>query len=57
MAETTVKFKCPECQASLEAGSKLTGKTGKCPNCNNEITVPAEGDQMPNKEKETSEKQ
>lgn len=57
MASMTVKFQCPQCQAQLEAGNKLVGKTGKCPKCNNEITVPAEGEQMQNKEKETSKKE
>jgi ribosomal protein L37AE/L43A len=57
MASMTVKFQCPQCKTQLEAGIKLASKTGKCPNCDNEITVPAEDDQMPNKEKETSEKE
>jgi hypothetical protein len=57
MASMTVKFQCPQCQKQLEAGNKLVGKKGKCPNCNNEITVPAENEQIPNEEKETSKKE
>lgn len=56
MAETTVKFKCPECQTSLEVGSKLIGKTGKCPNCDKVITVPDKDEQMPDKGSETVKK-
>jgi DNA-directed RNA polymerase subunit M/transcription elongation factor TFIIS len=57
MASMTVKFQCPQCQTMLEAGSKLVGKTGKCPNCDNEITVPAESEQVPKQETKTTKKQ
>jgi len=40
MAGMTVKFRCPHCQVQLEAGIKLIGTTGSCPNCGKEITVP-----------------
>jgi hypothetical protein len=35
-----IKFKCPHCQALLEAGSDLAGKKGTCPKCSKAITVP-----------------
>lgn len=57
MTDMRVKFKCPHCQTSLEAGSKLIGKKGKCPNCGNEITVPEKQVQIPNNEKETPRKE
>lgn len=56
MAVMTVKFKCPHCLTLLEAGSKLIGKAGKCPNCGKEITVPDKDDQMPDKGSETEKK-
>jgi len=36
-----MKFACPHCGQSLEAGNSLSGETLKCPSCNEEITVPA----------------
>jgi len=35
-----INFKCPHCQATLQAVSNLAGKPGICPKCNKEITVP-----------------
>ena len=35
-----INFKCPHCQATLQAVSSLAGKQGMCPKCNKEITVP-----------------
>ena len=35
-----INFKCPHCQATLQAVSNLAGKPGMCPKCNKEITVP-----------------
>lgn len=43
--DMTVKFRCPHCQAQLEAGVKLMGKTGSCPKCGQEITVPQKDSQ------------
>ena len=37
-----ITFKCPHCQASLQAVSDLAGKPGSCPKCNKDITVPQE---------------
>jgi phage FluMu protein Com len=36
----TINFKCPHCQATLQAVSSVAGKQGMCPKCNKEITVP-----------------
>jgi len=57
MTDMTVKFKCPHCLTSLEAGGKLIGKTGKCPNCGKEITVPDKDDQMPDEGSKTAKKE
>jgi len=35
-----IEFKCPHCQASLQALSEVAGTKGNCPKCNKEITVP-----------------
>ncbi|MGD2094087.1 MAG: hypothetical protein PVH77_03670 [Phycisphaerales bacterium] len=51
--EMTVKFKCSHCLTSLEAGSKLIGKTGKCPYCSKEITVPEKDEQASGEGNET----
>jgi hypothetical protein len=37
-----IEFKCPHCQAPLNANDDLAGKTGNCPKCGKEITVPAQ---------------
>jgi hypothetical protein len=56
MVKAIVKFKCSHCQQSLEAGSKLIGKTGKCPFCGKEITVPDKDEQVTNEESQTPKK-
>jgi hypothetical protein len=35
-----IDFKCPHCQIGLQVGSDFAGKTGACPKCKKEITVP-----------------
>ncbi len=54
MAEITVKFKCPNCQVQLEAGAKLAGTKGTCPNCGKEITVPEKDTQTQSGKGETA---
>jgi len=49
-----IAFDCPHCQKLLQAGTKLAGTKGKCPNCRKEITVP-EKDSASNGEEEEPE--
>jgi DNA-directed RNA polymerase subunit RPC12/RpoP len=35
-----ISFKCPHCQAALQAGSDFAGKDGNCPHCKKKVTVP-----------------
>jgi Zn finger protein HypA/HybF involved in hydrogenase expression len=51
----TINFKCPHCQATLQAVNNLAGKPGLCPKCNKEISVPQET-QTKSEEKETTNK-
>jgi hypothetical protein len=37
-----INFKCPHCQTALQVGSDFAGKTGVCPKCKKEVTVPAQ---------------
>lgn len=55
--DMTVKFRCPHCQVHLEAGIKLMGTTGSCPNCGKEITVPEKDEHTPGEKKETATKE
>jgi hypothetical protein len=48
-----INFKCPHCQASLQAVSNLAGKSGTCPKCKKDITVPQEAEKQ-SEEKETA---
>jgi hypothetical protein len=50
-----VQFKCPHCQASLQAVSNLAGKPGICPKCNKEITVPQATETQSEQKDETKE--
>jgi hypothetical protein len=50
-----IQFKCPHCQASLQAKSDLAGKPGMCPKCNKNITVPQEAEAQ-SEQKETAKK-
>jgi hypothetical protein len=38
-----IKFPCPHCKQSLSIRDELAGKTGRCPRCQQTITVPAAG--------------
>lgn len=51
----SIDFKCPHCQAKLQAVSNLAGKPGTCPKCNKEISVPQEAGTQ-SEEKETTNK-
>jgi hypothetical protein len=51
----SINFKCPHCQATLQAVSNLAGKPGICPKCNKEISVPQEAGTQ-SEEKETTNK-
>jgi hypothetical protein len=51
----SINFKCPHCQATLQAVSNLAGKRGMCPKCNKEISVPQEV-KTKSEEKETTNK-
>ena len=37
-----IKFKCPSCSAVLQVNDSLAGKKGRCPKCQQIITVPTE---------------
>jgi hypothetical protein len=37
-----IDFKCPHCQAALQAASDLASTQGVCPKCNKVITVPSQ---------------
>jgi transcription initiation factor IIE alpha subunit len=37
----SIEFTCPHCKYPLKADDQVAGKTGKCPKCGKEITVPA----------------
>ena len=50
-----IQFKCPHCQAALQAVDDLAGKPGKCPKCDKEITVPQKAETQSGK-KETAKK-
>jgi len=47
MAETTVEFRCPHCDAPLKAGVNMAGTVGKCPQCQKELTVPQKSGEKP----------
>lgn len=48
-----IAFDCPHCRKLLQAGTKLAGTKGKCPNCDKEITVPEKDSASNNEEKES----
>jgi hypothetical protein len=52
----SIEFKCPHCQASLQAVSEVAGKQGSCPKCNKEITVPEQDASTQSEQKETAKK-
>jgi hypothetical protein len=35
-----IEFACPHCKVRLSAPDELEGKTGQCPKCTGQITVP-----------------
>ena len=47
-----ISFKCPHCQALLRAESAFAGKTGGCPKCKKEITIPEQNEGTQSKAKE-----
>jgi hypothetical protein len=51
-----INFKCPHCQASLQAVSNLAGKSSTCPKCNKDIAVPQEAETQSGEE-ETAKKE
>ena len=51
-----IKFRCPHCQAVLEAGINLAGKKGSCPKCNKTIMVPKNESDAKTEPKETVKK-
>lgn len=53
----SIKFKCPHCQALLEAGNELAGKKGTCPKCTKAITVPKTDSAPQSEGKETAKKE
>jgi hypothetical protein len=38
-----IVFACPYCETTFRGPDELRGKTGQCPECAEEITVPTEG--------------
>jgi hypothetical protein len=42
-----IKFPCPHCKQSLSIRDELAGKSGRCPRCQQTITVPAAGTTAP----------
>jgi len=52
-----ISFKCPHCQASLQVGSDFVGKTGICPKCKKEITVPEQNTGTQSDQKESAKKE
>lgn len=52
----TIEFKCPHCQAALQAASDLASTQGICPKCNKEITVPGQDADSKSEEKESAKK-
>jgi len=40
-----IKFSCAKCHAPLEARHEMKGRTGKCPECGEEISVPQQSEQ------------
>jgi len=52
-----ITFKCPHCQASLQAVSDLAGKPGSCPKCNKDITVPDQDAGTPSDKKKPVKKE
>src|ERR1019366_3092539 len=37
---TDLKFACPHCTVGLKAEADKAGRTSRCPNCKNKVTVP-----------------
>lgn len=35
-----IRFDCPACGKPLEANDEMAGKSGTCPQCKKQITVP-----------------
>jgi len=44
-----IEFKCPHCQTMLQDPSDFAGKKSKCPRCKNEVIVPKQSKQSPEK--------
>ena len=36
----SIEFKCPHCKTALKAPDQLAGKSGPCPACNAQVTIP-----------------
>lgn len=39
-----IKFRCPACRQKIKADGELAGKSGKCPHCEQRLTIPLETD-------------
>ncbi len=42
MHTTTLKHRCPHCNVGLETAEKMAGRSFDCPNCDGNLTVPAQ---------------
>lgn len=51
-----IKFNCPYCQATLNAGSDFAGKKCACPNCKKELTIPEKSEETQKETKKTAKK-
>ena len=41
-----IQVVCPGCKKRFNVSDKFAGKTGNCPKCKHEITVPEKGDEV-----------
>ena len=44
-----IRFSCPGCEATFNVGDDKAGKTGKCPKCSSQFTIPLapDGEEAP----------
>lgn len=39
-----IKFRCPACRQKIKADGELAGRSGRCPHCEERLTIPIESD-------------
>jgi DNA repair exonuclease SbcCD ATPase subunit len=39
-----IKFRCPACRQKIKADGELAGKSGRCPHCEERLSIPTETD-------------